>query len=176
MRDMKQSFAKLGEEQKRKIEVLVKKVSIEAANTAKDKVTENQSVLSGFLRNGIRHEIEAYLNGWKVTGKVKSNADYSASIEYGRSPGTFPKVGDGTKQDGGILYWVKRKKLAGTYSIKTKRRTGNKATRDAQDKAVAFAIGRHIKQFGTKPRPFMRPSYEMWSKRFAEEAQKIMRT
>lgn len=53
-----------------------------------------------------------------------------------------------------ILKWVKRKGLAGTFSVKTHRRTGNKKTKDQQDKQAAFAIARSIAKHGIHPHPF----------------------
>jgi HK97 gp10 family phage protein len=50
--------------------------------------------------------------------------------------------------------WVKRKRIAGTYSIKTRRRTGSKDTKEKQDKQIAFLIWRKIREFGIKPQPF----------------------
>lgn len=56
--------------------------------------------------------------------------------------------------DEAILAWVKRKKISGTYSTKTKRRTGSKSNREAEDKQVAFLIARKIARDGIRPRPF----------------------
>ncbi len=70
-----------------------------------------------------------------------------------------------------LTEWVHRKGLgsgkagksigvAGTYSVKSGRRTGNKATQASQDKSAAYAIARSIMIKGIKPHPFLYPAYE----------------
>jgi len=49
-----------------------------------------------------------------------------------------------------IAAWVRHKGLAGSYSIKTHRRVGSKASQAGQDLAVAFLIARAISRRGTK--------------------------
>jgi HK97 gp10 family phage protein len=50
--------------------------------------------------------------------------------------------------------WVKRKGVAGTYSVKSRRRLGNKQTKEQQDKQVAFLIWQKIRKYGIRPQPF----------------------
>lgn len=64
-----------------------------------------------------------------------------------------PGEGTGNPIDS-LQGWVKRKGLAGTYSVKTRRRKGNKQTREKQDRQLAFIIWRHIKKYGIKPQPY----------------------
>lgn len=64
-----------------------------------------------------------------------------------------PVSGQGNPIDA-LQQWVKRKGIAGTYSTKTRRRLGNKATKEQQDKQVAFMIWQKIKKYGIKPRPY----------------------
>jgi hypothetical protein len=159
MRDMERSFKKLGEETKAKIEVLVKQVSLEAANDAKENVNRNKSVNTGLLQNGISHVMMPSKSGWEVTGEINSKQNYSTSVEYGRAPGSFPFIGDGSKANGGIRYWVKRKfKLKDTGEVNR----------------VAYLVARKIQREGINPKPFMRPAYEKWAKRFDQEAIKIL--
>lgn len=53
-----------------------------------------------------------------------------------------------------ILGWVKRKGVAGRFSIKTRRRLGNKTSKEKQDKSAAYLISRSIYKYGIRPRPF----------------------
>ena len=78
-----------------------------------------------------------------LIGEIVSPLAYGIVVEYGRLPGgRMPPVQ-------AILYWVKRKGIAGTFSASTGRRLGNQATRDKQDLAAAWAIARHIAVHGT---------------------------
>jgi hypothetical protein len=58
-----------------------------------------------------------------------------------------------------IAAWVRRKGIAGKYSVKTKRRLGGKATKDAEDTAVAYPIAVSILRKGVKPHPFFYAPY-----------------
>lgn len=64
-----------------------------------------------------------------------------------------PVTGQGNPIDA-LQGWVKRKGLAGTFNVKSRRRRGNKQTKDKQDRQLAFIIWRHIKKYGIKPQPF----------------------
>lgn len=58
-----------------------------------------------------------------------------------------------------ILEWVKRKGITGTYSLKTRKRTGNKLDQQIEDEQAAFAIYLSIKRHGVKPHPFFFAAY-----------------
>ena len=53
-----------------------------------------------------------------------------------------------------IAAWVKRKGITGTYSVDTKKRTGNKANQKEEDLSVAWRIVMSILINGVKPHPF----------------------
>lgn len=58
-----------------------------------------------------------------------------------------------------IMAWMKRKGIkGGTYSVKTRRRLGNKEQKESEDKSVAYAIAQKIMRDGIKQRPFLYPS------------------
>lgn len=84
---------------------------------------------------------------------TKSSAVIPAGLEEVASQLKGPVSGQGNPIDA-LTAWVKRKQIAGTYSVKTRRRTGNKSTQDQQNRSVAFLIWRKIKKFGIKPRPY----------------------
>lgn len=59
-----------------------------------------------------------------------------------------------------ILAWMKRKGItAGTYSVATKRRLGNKETRFNEDVELAERIAFSILKKGIKPQPFFYPAW-----------------
>lgn len=82
------------------------------------------------------------LSGNTIEAGVGSNLAYGPFAELDTKPHWAPLQP--------LLEWVHRKRLAGIYSVKTKRRTGGKATQASQDYAVARAIQRHIAKYGTK--------------------------
>jgi HK97 gp10 family phage protein len=84
---------------------------------------------------------------------TKTKVSVPAGLEEVAAQLKGPVSGQGNPFES-ILAWVKRKQIAGTYSVKTRRRTGNKSTQDKQNRSVAFMIWRHIRKFGIKPHPF----------------------
>lgn len=112
----------------------------------------------------LKGQITAKKNGDSDWSMV-SGATYSAYLEFG-TKGHYTPIegvdasqfrstgGDGKDFFKNILNWVKRKGLAGTYSVKTKRRTGKRIDRQRQDEQLAFAIMMSIKKHGVKPHPY----------------------
>ena len=99
--------------------------------------------------------------------EVVSGSEYSAPMEFGTKgkfqpiPGIDASEFKGKPTGGSfkemlrnIENWVHRKGIAGTYSVKTKRRTGNKATQQQQNKQLAYLIARSILNKGVTPHPF----------------------
>lgn len=101
---------------------------------------------------------------------TKTRASIPAGLENIASQLKGPGGGQGNPIDA-LQQWVKRKGLAGTFSAKSRRRLGNKATKDQQDRQVAYVIWRKIKKVGIKPHPFffkqMAPAEERLRKRLA---------
>jgi hypothetical protein len=123
------------------------------------KEAASDSVDQGFLKG----QITAKKNG-ELDWSMVSGASYSPFIEFGTKGNYQPIAGidasqfKGTGGDGkdffkNILNWVRRKGIAGTYSVKTRRRTG-KIDRQKQDEQLAFAIMMSIKEHGVKAHPF----------------------
>ena len=78
--------------------------------------------------------------------------DFAAQFK-GSKGGTFKEMVDA------LTEWVRKKGLAGTYSIKTQKRTGKKSARGDEDREVAFRIALSILKHGIKPQPFLIPSF-----------------
>lgn len=127
----------------------------------------------GHLRNSISNDRKG------LTVKVVVAANYAAYLEFGtkgyasRYVTSLPKEwqtfaaqykggGGGNLDDFllSIIDWVKRKRISGTYSVKTKNRTGAKGGRDFEDAEVAYAIALAILRKGIKPHPYLYPAYE----------------
>lgn len=114
--------------------------------------------VSGLLRNSIQAEAPSYA-GSVVVGKVGStlrNEEYPKVMEFGRKPGSWISE-EGMEN---LTLWVHRKRLAGSYSVKTKRRLGKKSVQADQDRAVAWAIAVKIFRKGIEGRHFMSGGYQ----------------
>ena len=100
----------------------------------------------------------------KITNAVK----YAPFVEWGtksnvKVPSGYESYasqfrgirGDGTvKMLDAITQWVKRKGLAATYSVKTRKRTARSKSEVKLERSIAFLIMRKIRKFGMKPQPF----------------------
>jgi hypothetical protein len=114
---------------------------------------------------------------------IKVNANYAAYVEFGTGkyaaeyvpslPTTWQDFAAKYKgQSGGgdffsfvmaILDWIEKKGIkptTATYSIKSRRRTGNTAQKKEQDYQMAAAIAYNILHNGIHPHPFLYPAYE----------------
>jgi len=111
----------------------------------------------------------------KLTYSVSASASYAPYIEFGTGgkvsipvgyesyAATFKGKGQGTYYDFlmAIVEWIKRKGIkAGTYSVKTKRRLGNKATKFNEDVAMAERIAYSILKKGIRAQPFLIPAFQ----------------
>jgi hypothetical protein len=113
------------------------------------------------IRSGISGVREAPMQ-WLYS----ANAYHSVYMEFGTKrrytpiPGVDPSEFKVTSKGSGkgfydsILDWVKRKKITGSYSVKTKRRLGSKVDQQLEDEQTAFAIYLSILRHGVKPHPF----------------------
>lgn len=77
-----------------------------------------------------------------MRGTVASPLAYTVVLEKGRRPGQkMPPVMS-------IMLWVHRKKLVGSYSIKTHRRLGSRSRQAREDYQVAWLIARALGRRG----------------------------
>jgi hypothetical protein len=149
----------------------------------------------GKLSQSIKHNI-----GEPLTKYVYSELKYAPFIEFGTGHWVFvTKDGDRVdpkyhkfaarfKQSGGSVdhkellehfkRYVKKKKLVGTYSEKTGRRTGKKKDRAIQDKQadqLAATIMYFVLSNGIKAQPFLIPAYEMERPKLIKRIQNLLR-
>lgn len=132
---------------------------MEAATThVASKITPLVPVgVSARLKNSIGSEVKTEGIG-SVVGRVGSSLkdeEYPAVMEFGRRPGARMPPPEA------LVRWVHVKHLAGTYSIKTHRRTGNKKSQAEEDLQTAFLIARAIARRGIKGKFFMKRGLEM---------------
>lgn len=117
------------------------------------KIVPNVPVgVSARLKNSIGSEIRTEGIG-SVVGTVGSSLkgeEYPAVMELGRKPGAKMPPPEA------LVRWVHVKHLAGTYSIKSRRRQGGKKRQADEDLQVAFMIARSIARKGIKGKFYMR--------------------
>lgn len=145
----------------------------------------------GHLRRSIAPKVEG------LSAEVTVNADYAPYLEFGTKafaesyvsslPADWQELAGTFKGRGGgnfeqlvqrLTEWVHRKGLgsgfsgtvgvAGTYSVKTRKRTGAKAVQANQDRQAAYMIARSILKKGIKPHPFLYPAYEANKKKLID--------
>lgn len=95
-------------------------------------------------------------------------ADYAAQFKGSRGGGN---LGDMLND---LAEWVKKKGLAGTYSVKTQRRTGRKAARQNEDLEVAYRIMWSILKNGIAPQPFFIPAYLAEKPKLVKRLEKLL--
>lgn len=100
--------------------------------------------------------------------EVFAQSAYAAYMEFGTKgnyrpvPGAeeiaakFRGKGEGSFKDmvRAIIEWVRRKGIAGRYSVKTRRRVGSKAKQQSENAAAAWPIIMSIMKNGVKAHPY----------------------
>lgn len=122
---------------------------------AKDNLLKNGSVAFGHLRASIGSEVQ--ISRTAIEGVVGTNlgsgkVGYAQPVEFGTRP-HWPPLQP-------LIEWVRVKQLAGSYSVKTRRRLGSRALQAQQDQALARAVQVKIARHGTQARPFFWPAIE----------------
>lgn len=128
----------------------------------------------GALKGAISYFKEADLRYPVVAQKFYAPfMEFGTKGKYKPIPGTEAiaaafkgyKGGDFQQLLVAIARWVKRKGIAGTYSVKTRRRTGSKINQLAEDYRAAWPIAISILRNGIKPHPFFFKQQEIvWPK------------
>ena len=152
---------------------------------------QNCPVDEGYLRNSISFNRSTLKD---LRAEITVGASYGAYIEFGtrgyaaKYVNSLPKEWKdlAAKFKGGsgkkgsfyeflleIVLWVKRKGVAGTYSIKTQKRTGGK-NKDAQDLAAAYPIAMAIIKKGIKPQPYLFPAVNATKDKLIERIKKVI--
>jgi hypothetical protein len=129
------------------------------------------------VRHGAdRHEVYMQKE-YGVYQEFGTKGKFKAPSFLGSYPARFRGKSSGTYEDAikSITGWVRRKGISGTYSVKTKRRTGNKVTKEKQDKQAAYLILRKILREGLKPQPFFFPSFLIVRERLVSRIKKIIK-
>jgi hypothetical protein len=143
----------------------------------------------GFLRQNISSDTDTFLEK-----KVTVNAPYAAYVEFGTGKlaaqyvATLPAdwqsfaaqfkgaAGGGNFKQFVLLIaeWIGRKGISGVYSVKTRRRLGNKAANAQADLSLAYVIARSIYMKGVNPHPYLYPAYAAQSTVIVEDLKNMI--
>lgn len=144
----------------------------------------NAPVNMGTLRRSI-HTV-SNLNG--LTSSVIVGASYGAYLEFGTGgkvsiPSGYESYAAQFKgQSGGTMAqfidaltdWVKKKGLAGTYSVKSQNRLGSKSVKYSQDEKLARFLAFKILKKGIRAQAFLIPAYEVEKPKLYEKLKKML--
>lgn len=163
-----------------------------AANDFVNRAVDDAPVDEGLLRNMITAKKNKVLDY-----EIVSGAGYSAYVEFGTKsrvqiPSDLTNLAaqfKGKNVESGdfyafvlrILAWMKRNGIsAGTYSVKTRRRQGNKKQKFEEDLQLATGIVYSILKRGIKAQPFFfkqrDPVYSALQKALGPTVKKALRT
>lgn len=190
VKGLDQMLAKLGDMRKMlepALDQAMTKSAVRIATAAKKRAPHDM----GLLRNSISADTSRKLDKRVVAdvfyapfmefGTGKFAAQYVATLptDWATYAATFKGSGNGGNVNDfldKLTDWVGRQGLAGTYSVKTRRRTGPKANRVNENREVAYAIMLYIFRNGIKPKPFLYPAFIEEMPRLEAEIFKIIKT
>lgn len=161
---------------------LAQEISASALKIEKQ-AKRNAPVNMGSLRQSIHATSKD-----KLTHFVEVGASYGAYVEFGTGgkvsipvgyeqyAATFKGKTGGSLEDmiQALTLWVKRKGLAGTYSVKSGRRLGGKALKESQDEKLARFLAIKILRNGIKAQPYLIPAFELEKPKLIEKLKKIL--
>lgn len=118
-------------------------------------------------QGGLKGAISYYMDG-PLNGIIVAQKFYAPFVEFGTKgkytpiPGTEQIAAQFKGYKGGdfmellrmIVRWVKRKGISGRYSVKTRKRLGNKIDKLAEDYSAAWPIALSILRKGISPHPY----------------------
>lgn len=132
----------------------LKITALEVLNDAKERLSNGGQRVTAKLFNSGKVVASEEQNGYDVVfGDLGKEVSYAYFVEFGRRAGKMPPVDY-------IREWVKKKGIADTYNIKTKKQANRGNDFDDRAMSVAFMIARSIAKKGTKARPFLFPALE----------------
>ena len=159
MAGLKAEFASMAKELPDIVSGELETMSQEWVKLAKTDAPADQGALRGSI---------TYYPAGPMKYEIVAQKFYAPFMEFGTKgkyqpiPGTEAIAAEFKGYKGGdfmellrmIVRWVKRKGITGTYSVKTRRRTGNKVNQIAEDYSAAWPIAMSILKNGVNPHPF----------------------
>ena len=170
MAGLKAEFASMAKELPDIVSGELETMSQEWVKLAKTDAPADQGALRGSI---------TYYPAGPMKYEIVAQKFYAPFMEFGTKgkyqpiPGTEAIAAEFKGYKGGdfmellrmIVRWVKRKGITGTYSVKTRRRTGNKINQFAEDYSAAWPIAMSILKNGVNPHPFFfKQMHIVWPK------------
>lgn len=167
---LKAEFASMSKELPDIVSGELETMSQEWVKLAKTDAPADQGALRGAI---------TYYPAGPMKYEIVAQKFYAPFMEFGTKgkyqpiPGTEAIAAEFKGYKGGdfmellrmIVRWVKRKGITGTYSVKTRRRTGNKINQFAEDYSAAWPIAMSILKNGVNPHPFFfKQMHIVWPK------------
>lgn len=167
---LKAEFASMAKELPDIVSGELETMSQEWVKLAKTDAPADQGALRGSI---------TYYPAGPMKYEIVAQKFYAPFMEFGTKgkyqpiPGTEAIAAEFKGYKGGdfmellrmIVRWVKRKGITGTYSVKTRRRTGNKINQFAEDYSAAWPIAMSILKNGVNPHPFFfKQMHIVWPK------------
>jgi hypothetical protein len=137
-RQLEQFLGKLEKLPKQSIPIMEEAMQ-EAVKFGLSAVIDRTPVAYGNLRGEIHTQVQASEQG--VTGIVGTSVPYAVWVEEDTRPHWAPLEP--------LIDWVKKKQIAGVYSVQSRRRLGGKAKIDAENIALARMVQKKIAMKGT---------------------------
>ena len=156
---LKAEFASMSKELPDIVSGELETMSQEWVKLAKTDAPADQGALRGSI---------TYYPAGPMKYEIVAQKFYAPFMEFGTKgkyqpiPGTGAIAAECKRYKGGdfmellrmIVRWVKRKGITGTYSVKTRKRSGNKINQFAEDYSAAWPIAMSILKNGVNPHPF----------------------
>ena len=170
MAGLKAEFASMAKELPDIVSGELETMSQEWVKLAKTDAPADQGALRGSI---------TYYPAGPMKYEIVAQKFYAPFMEFGTKgkyqpiPGTEAIAAEFKGYKGGdfmellrmIVRWVKRKGITGTYSVKTRKRSGNKINQFAEDYSAAWPIAMSILKNGVNPHPFFfKQMHIVWPK------------
>lgn len=167
---LKAEFASMSKELPDIVSGELETMSQEWVKLAKTDAPADQGALRGAI---------TYYPAGPMKYEIVAQKFYAPFMEFGTKgkyqpiPGTEAIAAEFKGYKGGdfmellrmIVRWVKRKGITGTYSVKTRKRSGNKINQFAEDYSAAWPIAMSILKNGVNPHPFFfKQMHIVWPK------------
>lgn len=167
---LKAEFASMAKELPDIVSGELETMSQEWVKLAKTDAPADQGALRGSI---------TYYPAGPMKYEIVAQKFYAPFMEFGTKgkyqpiPGTEAIAAEFKGYKGGdfmellrmIVRWVKRKGITGTYSVKTRKRSGNKINQFAEDYSAAWPIAMSILKNGVNPHPFFfKQMHIVWPK------------
>lgn len=156
---MQQQFASASKNLSKILSAEIQAGAADFVSGARRDVPIDQGALKGSISYYMDGEFDAVIVAQKFYAPFM---EFGTKGKYQPIPGTEALAAAFKGYKGGdfmdllrmIVRWVARKGISGRFSVKTRKRVGNKIDRLAEDYSAAWPIAMSILKNGVKPHPF----------------------